>query len=66
MLVTMQNSELIDKLVLIADGDIELVQDAIRAAAEPTTGADLKKVVQYITAHRRQRDAQPARVAEPA
>ena len=49
MLVTMQNSDLINKLLLIADGDIELVQTAIRASADKDDdGADLKKVVQYI------------------
>jgi hypothetical protein len=53
MLVTMKNSELIDKLVLIANGDIELVQTAIRECAEASgDGADLNKVVEYIIAHR--------------
>lgn len=53
MLVTMKNSELIDKLVLIANGDIELVQTAIRESAEAAgDGADLKKVVEYIVANR--------------
>jgi len=53
MLVTMKNSELIDKLVLIANGDIELVQKAIRESAEAADdGADLKKIVEYIVANR--------------
>lgn len=53
MLVTMKNSELIDKLVVIADGNFHLVQEAILACAEgPESGADLKKVVEYIQAHR--------------
>lgn len=53
MLVTMKNSALIDKLVLIANGDIELVQAAIRESAEASgDGADLNKVVAYIVAHR--------------
>lgn len=53
MLVTMKNSDLIDKLVVIADGNIDLVQEAIRACAEgPDGGADLTKVVQYIVKHR--------------
>jgi hypothetical protein len=52
MLVTMKNSELVDKLVLIANGNLELVQEAIRACAEGSEGADLKKVVDYIVAHR--------------
>jgi len=52
MLVTMKNSELIDQLVLIADGDLELVKEAISASAEGADGADLKKVVDYIKTHR--------------
>lgn len=50
MLITVQNSELIDKLVMIAKGDVELVHEAIRACAGPTGAADLKRVVDYITA----------------
>ena len=50
MIVTMKNSELVDKLVAIADGDIDLVQEAISACAEGADGADLKKVVDYILA----------------
>jgi len=54
MLVTMKNSELVDKLVLIANGDIELVQAAIRESADSAAdGADLKNVVEYIIAHRK-------------
>jgi hypothetical protein len=34
MLLTMQNSALIDKLIALADGDIDLVQQAIRASSE--------------------------------
>lgn len=61
MLVTMQNSDLINKLLLIADGDIELVQTAIRASADKDDdGADLKKVVQYIVTHRKRRILRPA------
>jgi hypothetical protein len=52
MLVTMKNSELVDKLVMLANGNLELVQQAIRVCAEGTDGADLKKVVDYIVAHR--------------
>lgn len=62
MLVTMKSSELIDKLVVIAGGNIDLVQEAIRACTEGDDGAaDLKKVVEYIV-HR----AQPARAPEAA
>jgi hypothetical protein len=67
MLVTMQNSELISKLVTIADGNIELVQKAIRAAAGPASAADLEKVVQYILAKRTERKIHiPERVAQVA
>jgi len=52
MLVTMKNSEMIDKLVVIADGNIDLVQEAIRASAENAGGADLSKVIDYIVANR--------------
>lgn len=52
MLVTMKNSELIDQLVLIANGDIELVSQAIRACAKGAEEADLKEVVDYIVVHR--------------
>jgi len=52
MLVTMKNSELVDKLVVIADGNIDLVQEAIRASAKGSKGAELKDVVEYIVSHR--------------
>lgn len=55
MLVTMQNSALIDKLLVIADGDIELVQKAIRSAAGGEEAADLNKVVKYIITNRKRR-----------
>lgn len=49
MLVSMQNTALIDKLVVIAEGDIDLVQRAIReSAVAPNEPADLEKVVQFI------------------
>lgn len=59
MLVTMKSAELIDKLVVIADGNIDLVQEAINASAEGDDGADLKKVVEYIVSHR-ERQPEPA------
>jgi hypothetical protein len=53
MLVTMKNSELIDKLVLIAGGDTGLVDAAILASSSGPDGeADLKDVVEYIIANR--------------
>lgn len=49
MLITMKNSDLIDKLVVIAGGDIDLVQQAIAACAKgPDGAADLSEVVEYI------------------
>lgn len=70
MLVTMQNAELIGKLVALAGGDVDLVQRAIRTKAG-RRGADLEQVVQYIVAHRGARSAavadQPAdRIAHVA
>ena len=57
IIVTMENSELIDKLVFIAGGDIELVQDAIQATAAACRSgkADLEKVVDYIVSRRAHR-----------
>ena len=53
MLVTMKNSELIDQLLLIANGDARLVEEAIGACAKGPNGeADLKEVVDFIVAHR--------------
>jgi hypothetical protein len=53
MFVTMQNADLVTKLTLLADEDIELVKAAIRASAAPGDGAKLKDVVKYIVLHRR-------------
>lgn len=55
MLVTMQNSELINKLVTLADGDIDLVQQAIRATSGDGKAADLEKVVNFIVEQRKSR-----------
>lgn len=60
MLVTMQNAELISKLVALAGGDLDLVQKAIRDTAGPADGADLQQVVQYIVTHRRETAAAEA------
>jgi hypothetical protein len=53
MLVTMKNSELIDKLLVIAGGNLDLVQEAIRSCAK-NDRADLKDVVAYIESHRKE------------
>lgn len=69
MLVTMQNAELVNKLMIVAYGDIDLVQRAIRNAAADTGKADLGDVVQYIRQHRRQRsqgESQSQRVPQVA
>jgi hypothetical protein len=53
MLVTMKNSELFDQLLVIANGDAKLVEEAIRISAKgPNEEADLKEVVDFIVAHR--------------
>jgi hypothetical protein len=52
MLVTMQNSELVEKLMKLARGDIDLVRNAIRVSARGATAADLERVVDYIVEHR--------------
>ena len=51
MLVTMGNAPLVEKLIFIAGGSIDLVQKAIRATADED-GALLEDVVAYIKAHR--------------
>jgi hypothetical protein len=55
MLVTMQNSELVGKLVALADGDIDLVQQAIRTISEQGKAAELEKVVDFIVRERKAR-----------
>lgn len=50
-----QSSELYDKLIVIAGGDLDLVQEAIRASAlhglvRSERAADLEDVVNYIVA----------------
>jgi hypothetical protein len=55
MLVTMQNSELVGKLVALADGDIDLVQQAVRTISEDGKAAELEKVVDFIVEARKAR-----------
>lgn len=55
MLVTMQNSELVGKLVALANGDIDLVQQAIRTISEDGKAAELEKVVDFIVQQRKAR-----------
>lgn len=53
------------ELLLLADGDIDLVRDAIWAAAkgDPTKGADLDAVVNYILARRKAEHEKKEKVA---
>ena len=54
MLVTMKTSELMDRLLSIAGGDVDLVSRAVRESAGRVDGeADLKAVVDFIIAHRK-------------
>lgn len=52
-LVGPREPELIDDLVRLAHGKLDLVQEAIRADAEKSGGAaDLERVVEYIVRRR--------------
>jgi hypothetical protein len=53
MLATMRNEELVGKLIALAEGNLDLVQHAIRTAANGAKAADLEKVVEYIVEQRR-------------
>jgi hypothetical protein len=55
MLVTMQNSELVGKLLALADGDIDLVQQAIRTSSADGKAAELEQVVDFIVGQRKAR-----------
>lgn len=49
----MRKGGLIDKLVELAHGDVDLVQRAIReSSGQMRTSADLDKIVRYIQAHK--------------
>lgn len=53
MSFALKTSDVIDRLAMVANGDIDLVQQAIRVCAgHPGGKADLKQVVDYIVAHR--------------
>ena len=47
-----QQSEILDKLIYIADGDTALVEQAIRACSPREGAAPLGEVIQYIETHR--------------
>jgi hypothetical protein len=47
-----KQTEILNKLVYIADGDTRLVEDAIRACSSPDGPAPLKDVIDYIETHR--------------
>jgi hypothetical protein len=48
MLVTKRNADLVNKLLALAGGDIDLVQAAVRTAANGRKVADPEKVVDAI------------------
>jgi hypothetical protein len=52
MLVTMGNPDLVSKLLALADGNLDMVQRAIRAAAHDGVSADLEDVVELIARER--------------
>lgn len=52
MLVTMKNSDLVDRLMQLADGNFDLVREAMRSCADSNGAADLKKIVEYIVEHK--------------
>lgn len=55
---TMKTSHLIDRLAVLADGDMDLVQKAISVCAGHAGGqADLESVVDYIVSRRGPRAA---------
>jgi hypothetical protein len=60
-----EGPELIQKLVRLALGDVELVNRAIRSSVGPEGAADLGKIIQYIKSHRRTEIAQHAQVVQP-
>lgn len=47
-----QQTEILNKLVYIADGDTSLVEEAIRACSPQDGAAPLKDVIDYIETHR--------------
>ena len=53
MLITMRKEELVNKLIALAGGDIDLVQQAVRRAAKGGNAAELETVVEYIVQQRR-------------
>ncbi|MDI4666369.1 hypothetical protein K9U40_18865 [Xanthobacter autotrophicus] len=59
VVTTPKQKEIFEKLLVLARGDIELVQDAIRiCTTAPDKPADLEKVVGYVLRHRDRSHAQ--------
>jgi hypothetical protein len=54
MLLTMQNSKLIDKRIALAGGDVDLIRHAIRASSDSGKAA-LERVVNFIVEQRKAR-----------
>jgi hypothetical protein len=53
MLVATRNADLVNKLLALAGGDIDLVQRAVRIAATDSKSADLEMVVNLIVEQRK-------------
>jgi hypothetical protein len=51
----MRKADLVNKLVTLAGGDIDLVQLAIRTAAKGSSAADLDSIVGFIIQQRKAR-----------
>jgi len=51
-LITINDSEYMEQLMMMANGNLDLIKEAFSASAEgPKGGADLKAVIQYIVTH---------------
>lgn len=61
---TRKQAEIFDKLLLIAGGDLDLVQEAIWSVSEQGKPADLKEVIEYIRSRRDARFQPDSRSSE--
>lgn len=58
-----EQARVLSRLAAVADGDIELVQQAIRASSKNKRPADFEEVVRYILQNRGKRGQKVAEVA---
>jgi hypothetical protein len=58
-----EQARVLNRLATVANGDIELVQQAIRASSKDNKPADFEDVVRYIVEKRRKRRQRAAQVA---